>query len=232
MRAVIVDDEPLARLALRQALAAHTDVAIVGEHAGGADAVSAISALAPDVLFVDIEMPAGGGFALVEQLDAANAPVVVFVTAYAQHAVRAYDAEALDYLLKPLDQARVDRAVARLRVEIGAGSRYIERLCVRVGDRAVILRADDLDWIATDGNYVVLHAGGEAYSHRASLAALASRLDPRRFTQIHRGTLIHVDRVVEVRRTIYGGAQVRMRDGTTLVLSRRYRATAMARLVG
>ena len=222
MRAVIVDDEPLARLALRQALAEQGDVSIVGEYAGSADALAALPALAADVVFLDIEMPNGDGLTLAEQL---CGPLVVFVTAHAQHALRAFDADALGYLLKPLDQDRVDRALDRLRAQLRGRARHFARLCVRAEGRAIVLATEKIDWLAADGNYVIVHAAGEAYVHRTALAALEARLDPLQFVRIGRSALVRRGSVVEIART-----RVTLRDGTVLRISRRFRARVLAAL--
>jgi two-component system, LytTR family, response regulator len=222
MRAVIVDDEPLARVAMRQALVEHADVDIVGEYAGGADALAALPQLAADVVFLDIEMPGGDGLALAEQL---SGPLVVFVTAHADHALRAFDADALGYLLKPLDQDRVDRTLERLRAQLRGRTRHLARLCVRAEGRAILLATDQLDWLAADGNYVIVHAAGEAYAHRTSLAALEARLDPNEFVRIGRSTLVRAGSVVEL-----ADARVKLRDGTALRVSRRFRGRVLAAL--
>jgi two-component system, LytTR family, response regulator len=228
MRALIVDDEPLARLAMRQALAEHADVEIVGECGDGEAALTAIPRLDPELVFIDIEMPGMGGLAVAEQLDARDR-LVVFVTAHPQHALHAFELDAMDYLLKPLDQTRVDRVLERVRAVRGR-SPYPERLCVRDGARAIVVRTEHVDWIAADGNYVTIHAGTRAFSHRAALASLEARLDPARFIRIQRGTLVNLDRVAEIQRGDFGGARVVLHDGTTLTVSRRFRAKAMAAL--
>ena len=222
MRAVIVDDEPLARVAMRQALADHADVSIVGEYAGGADALAALPSLATDVVFLDIEMPGDDGLAIAEQLDG---PLVVFVTAHGHHALRAFNADALGYLLKPLDQERVDRTLERLRAQLRGRTTHVARLCVRAEGRAIMLATDAIDWLAADGNYVIVHAAGEAYAHRTALAALEARLDPSQFVRIGRSALVRAGSVVEI-----AGPRVKLRDGTALRVSRRFRARVLATL--
>lgn len=238
IRALLVDDEVLARLAVRQALATHPHVQIVGECGNASEAMQAITALRPDLLFLDIQMPGMDGFALLRALDAGTAPQVIFTTAYSEHALRAFDAHAVDYLLKPIDQARFDQAmvkvIERRRPDPQAAAElrqpYLQRISVRVGEHIRVLRVDDIDWIRADGNYVHIHAAGNAWLHRESLAYLEAALDPQRFLRIHRGTLVNMDRVQEIHPLFRGGSEVILRDGTRLRLSRRFRERAMQAL--
>jgi two-component system LytT family response regulator len=236
IRTLLVDDEVLARLALRQALAAHADVEIVGECGNAAEAMQAIGALAPDLMFLDIRMPGMDGFKLLHQLQPDTLPMVVFATAYGQHALRAFDAHALDYILKPIDQARFDQALARVRrhwhglqarapaPQAVAGP--LQRISVRVDEHIRVIATDTIDWIEADGNYVHIHVGKQAYLHRETLAHLLAALDPARFLRIHRGTLVNVERIREVHPLFKGSAEVVLHDGTRLDLSRRFRAHA------
>jgi len=235
IRALLVDDEVLARLALRQALSAHADVEIVGECGNAAEAQQAIAALAPDLLFLDIRMPGIDGFKLLYQLGPQALPMVVFATAYGQHALRAFDACALDYLLKPIDQARFDQAMQRVRrhwqglqgpAAATAPAAYLHRLSVRVGEHIRVITTERIDWIRADGNYVQIHADGTSYLHRETLSHLLAMLDPARFLRIHRGTVVNVERIREVHPLFNGNAEVVLRDGTRLDLSRRFRAGA------
>lgn len=236
IRTLLVDDEVLARLALRQALAAHADVEIVGECGNAAEAMQAIGALAPDLMFLDIRMPGMDGFKLLHQLKPDALPMVVFATAYGQHALRAFDAHALDYILKPIDQARFDQALARVRQHWHglqarapappAVAEPLQRISVRVDEHIRVIATDTIDWIEADGNYVRIHVGKQAYLHRETLAGLAATLDPARFLRIHRGTLVNVERIREVHPLFKGSAEVVLHDGTRLDLSRRFRAHA------
>jgi two-component system LytT family response regulator len=235
LRALLVDDEVLARLALRQALAAHADVAIVGECGNAAEALQAIDALTPDLLFLDIRMPGMDGFKLLRQLQPQTLPMVVFTTAYGQHALRAFDAGALDYVLKPIDQARFDQAMARVRrhwqglqapAAATAHAGYLQRISVRVGEHIRVVAVDAIDWIRADGNYVQIHADGAHYLHRETLSHLLEALDPTRFLRIHRGVIVNVERIREVHPLFNGNAEIVLRDGTRLDLSRRFRAGA------
>ncbi|MGN2253357.1 LytR/AlgR family response regulator transcription factor [Frateuria sp. GZRe12] len=240
IRTLLVDDEVLARLALRQALGAHPDVEIVGECGNAADAMQAAAALAPDLLFLDIRMPGLDGFQLLQELNPDALPMVVFTTAYAEHALRAFDANALDYVLKPIDQARFDQAIARVRRHWrGLSARTAppaqaagptQRISVRVGEHMRVIAVDTIDWIEADGNYMHIHVGKQAYLHRETLAGLAATLDPACFLRIHRGTLVNVDRIREIHPLFQGNAEVVLHDGTRLSLSRRFRVHARGAL--
>lgn len=242
IRTLLVDDEVLARLALRQALAAHPDVQVVGECGNANEALQAIAALEPALVFLDIRMPGMDGFKLLHKLKPETLPMVVFATAYGQHALRAFDADAVDYVLKPIDQARFDQAMARVR-RVWAGlqtaapsnsaphpppppSAHAQRISVRVGESIRVIATDDIDWIRADGNYVHIHVAGTRYLHRETLSRLLETLDPQRFLRIHRGTLVNLERIREIHPLFQGNAEVVLRDGTRLNLSRRFRAQA------
>lgn len=235
IRALLVDDEVLARLALRQALAAHADVEIVGECGHADEALQALAVLAPDLLFLDIRMPGMDGFKLLHQLKPQALPMVVFATAYGQHALRAFDASALDYLLKPIDQARFDQAMARVRqhwqglqspAATTPHAAHLQRISVRVGEHIRVIATERIDWIRAEGNYVEIHADGASHLHRETLSHLLAALDPARFLRIHRGTVVNVERIREVHPLFNGNAEIVLHDGTRLDLSRRFRAGA------
>lgn len=243
IRALLVDDEVLARLALRQALASHPDIQIIGECGNAAEAMQAVSALAPDLLFLDIRMPGIDGFKLLRELKPDMLPMVVFATAYGQHALRAFDANAIDYVLKPIEQARFDQAMARVRrhwqglasgtaptatpqAEAQVQTATLQRISVRVGEHIRVIATETIDWIEADGNYVHIHVGRQAFLHRETLRGLLDTLDPRRFLRIHRGTLVNLERIREIHPLFQGNAEVVLHDGTRLGLSRRFRAQA------
>lgn len=239
LRTVLVDDEVLARLALRQALAAHPEVEIVGECGNAAEAMQAVRVLHPDLLFLDIQMPGMDGFELLHELAPDRLPLVVFATAFAEHALRAFDAKALDYVLKPIEQSRFDQAMARVNqhwqglhathdgvIEPVPASGYAQRLSVRHGEHIRVLAVDDIDWIRADGNYLHIHVGSMRYLHRDTLRHLLVQLDPTRFLRIHRGTLVNLARIREVHPLFKGGAEIVLHDGTRLDLSRRFRVGA------
>ena len=243
LRTVLVDDEVLARLALRQALASHAEVEIVGECGNAGEAMQAVRALRPDLLFLDIQMPGMDGFELLHELAPDRLPLVVFATAFAEHALRAFDAKALDYVLKPIEQARFDQAMTRVNqhwqgmhaahgnmLSVTGTNGHAQRLSVRNGEHIQVLAADDIDWIRADGNYLHIHVGNARFLHRETLQHLLATLDPARFLRIHRGVVVNLARVAEVHPLFQGNAEVVLRDGTRLGLSRRFRAGARAAL--
>jgi two-component system, LytTR family, response regulator len=238
IRTLIADDEPLARERLRALLARHADFEIIGECANGADTIDAISELRPDLVLLDVEMPRVDGFAVLEALDPDALPTVVFVSAHDQYALRAFEAHALDYILKPFDEARVDRALHRVRGQFArAGGRHVDprilslleelrdrrrsdRLVVKTGGRVLFLRTEDIDWVEASGNYVRLHVGGEAHLLRESMKNMERRLDPSTFVRIHRSAIVNVDRIRELEPWFHGEYIVILRDGTRLTSSR------------
>ena len=239
IRTLIADDEPLARERLRALLARHADVEVIGECSNGADAIEAITELRPDLVLLDVEMPEADGFAVLEALDPGALPAVVFVSAHDQYAVRAFEAHALDYVLKPFDEARVARALQRVRGQLeraqGArpidprlmslieelrGRRRADRLVVRTGGRVVFLRTEDIDWVEASGNYVRLHVGSDAHLLRESMKNMERRLDPSTFVRIHRSAIVNVDRIRELEPWFHGEYIVILRDGTRLTSSR------------
>jgi two-component system, LytTR family, response regulator len=249
--ALLVDDEVLARLALRQALASHAQVDIVGECGNADEALQAIGMLEPDVVFLDIHMPGMDGFGVLDRLAPGALPLVVFATAFDQHALRAFDAGALDYVLKPIDQARFDRCMERVlrqwrqlagetqtrrhaafaKTTLGpapapAPAPAMRRFSVVMGEHSRVIRADEIDWVTGDGNYVRIHVGGSALLHRETLRNMQAALDPAHFVRIHRSTIVNIDRVREIHPLFRGNAQILLRDGTRLLLTRRFRAGA------
>lgn len=244
IRTVIVDDEPAARRGLRLLLERDPQVEVVGEAADGAAAAQLIRRLQPDLLFLDVQMPGGDGFETLARVGVAAAPVVVFVTAHDEHAVRAFEVNAIDYLLKPFDDARFEAALQRAKTALrqrqpaGAdarleqllrywderahGAALQDRIVVKTSGEILFLRADEVDWIGADGDYVRFHAGERNYLMRETMAELEARLDPRRFVRIHRSTIVNLDRVHKLSPTFTGEYAVVLRDGTKLKLSRGY----------
>lgn len=248
IRTLIVDDEPLARTGLRNRLRTHADIDIVGECGDGAEAVERIELLEPDLVFLDIEMPALGGFDVIGRLDG-DIPAIVFVTAYSEYAHTAFRVNAVDYLLKPIDDAAftaaLDRVRARLSVRNGvaarddleqmlrdyraaraadaADRRYLPRIFVREGDRGFFIRTGDLDWIQTADNYLRIAADGREHLIRATMQEIEQKLDPHQFTRIHRRTIINLERVAEIAMDFRGYHVVRMKDGSQHRISRTFR---------
>jgi two-component system, LytTR family, response regulator len=238
VRALIVDDEAPARAKVRRLLEAAPDVEIVGEASTGREAVAAIKRTTPDLVFLDIQMPGVDGFGVVDTVDRDDGPYVVFVTADDSKALRAFEVGAVDYLLKPFTPERFHQVLERARTRLRAplplepaanGARPpLKRFLVSQNGRAVFLAVDRIDRIEAERNYVVLHVGRETYRLRATIAAIAARLDPAQFLRINRSTLVRLDAVREMHEWSHGDYRVVMHDGAELTWSRRYRAAAKA----
>ncbi|MEP6689173.1 MAG: LytTR family DNA-binding domain-containing protein [Gemmatimonadales bacterium] len=249
IRALIVDDEPLARDCIRLALRREPDVEVVGECGDGAAAVSAIRQWSPDLVFLDVQMPGLDGFGVVEEIGADRMPAVVFVTAYDAHAIPAFRLHAADYLLKPFDDARFAEAVSHVRRQLRQArdsalarrleallddvrstrdappprGTYATRVLVRQGEHLEFLPMDTVDWIETAGNYVRLHAGARVESVRTTLAALLTQLDPAVFVRIHRSAVVNVTRVRALHPWYGGDYTATLTYGRELRVSRHYR---------
>jgi two-component system, LytTR family, response regulator len=242
IRAIIVDDEPLARQRLSELLAEQPDVEVVAECPTGEAAIEAIGKLRPDLLFLDIQMPEVDGFGVMLAIGPGTVPVVIFVTAYDQFAVRAFEAHALDYLLKPFDDERFEAALERARhtirqhregdldrrmrallQEVRPSREYLQRLSVRAGMRTVLVRAAEIDWLEAEGKYVRLHVGGRTHLIRDTLARLEGALDPSLFRRIHRSTIVNLERVREIETLFQGDCVLILQDGTRLNAGRAYR---------
>jgi two-component system LytT family response regulator len=239
IRTLLVDDEELARRGLRVRLERRGDIVVVGECANGRDAIAAIGRLTPDLVFLDVQMPEVTGFDVIQTIGAERAPCVIFVTAFDQYAVRAFDVHALDYLLKPIDDERLAKALrrahealasatedsfsARFAGALGALRPGADRIAIPTGDRMVVVRIAEVDWVEASGNYVSLHVGKKAWLLRETIAAMDQRLAAQGFARIHRSTLVNTERVAELRSLANGDFAVMLRDGTELKLSRSYR---------
>jgi two-component system LytT family response regulator len=240
-RTVIVDDEALARERVRALLEDEEDFEIVDECSNGAEAVAAISELLPDVVFLDIQMPGLDGFDVVERVGTRRMPVTVFVTAFDQHAVRAFNSCALDYLLKPFDADRFRQTLERIRArqapppdlvsrleqllqELAPASRsYASTLVVRSGPRLVIVDVKDVTAFTAEGNYIRIHSAARTYLLRETMASLEARLDPREFVRIHRSAIVRISSIATLESVTYGEYRVVLRDGAKLTSSRTYR---------
>jgi len=241
-RALIVDDETLARKRIRRMLAAEADMTVAGECADGVEAVSAIQELDPDLVFLDVQMPGMNGLEVIRAIGPRRLPALIFVTAYDTYALQAFEAEALDYLLKPFDTLRFRETLQRVRRRLGqktgddlseqirelasrfgAEPKYLQRLVVKTGERVLLLNANEVDWLEAAGNYVCVHVGGQSHILRDSLAHLESRLDPQHFARIHRSSVVNLDRIRELRPNWHGDYQLILQSGQVLPLSRRYR---------
>jgi len=241
IRAVVADDEPLIRDFLKARLEAAGDVAVVAECVDGDDAIDAIRSREPDVVFLDIQMPGRDGFGVIEAVGPAKMPLVVFVTAYDEYAIQAFEVHALDYLLKPFDADRVARAVERVRTTLADRDRTqladrLERvlaavggdrerphsLPVRIGERIELVRVADIDWVQAESNYVTLHAGPRALVIRETLGSLERKLDPRAFARVHRSYLVNLSRVKHLHPLFHGEYELVLTDGTRISTGRTY----------
>ncbi len=248
IRALIVDDEPAARRGLRRRLGAFPDLEVVGECEDGAAAVEAIPELAPDLVFLDIQMPGLDGFGVIEAVGLARMPAVVFVTAYDEFALRAFEVNAVDYLLKPIDGQRLQAAVERVRARTPASGpgaaarlaaaldelgrhgarRWCRRLAIRGAGRVRLVEVAEIDRIEAAGNYVQVHQGRTQHLLRETMAGLEGRLDPDQFVRVSRAAIVNIDRVRELQPMFNGDFVVLLKDGTEVAGSRRYRDALQA----
>jgi two-component system LytT family response regulator len=243
----IVDDEPLARTAVRESLKRWDNITIVGEASNGHEAVELIRAVRPALVFLDVRMPILDGFGVLEQVAAFHVPIVIFLTAYDQYALRAFEARAMDYLLKPFSPSRFDSAVEQACLQITrAGEleshrraislmeeerratrrdearKRVRRFTVQHKNRIVLVDADDIDWVESAGNYVEIHATGGSHLLRMTMNELEAQLDSSCFARIHRSTIVQINRVREISPT-WHDFKVTLRDGTVRKMSRHYR---------
>ena len=249
LRTVIVDDEPLARERLASLLSAEQDIEIIAQCRDGEEAVTAIDQHSPDLVFLDVQMPGLNGFEVIDAVGPEKMPLVIFVTAYDQHALRAFQVRALDYLLKPFDRERFTEALQRARTHIqrdetgDLGRRLLalvkdlrrdqpktDRLVVKSGGRLFFLRTDEIDWVDAAGNYVRLHVGQTSHLLRETMNAIEGRLDPEKFFRIHRSRIVNMERIQEMQPWLNGEYAVVLRTGTRLTLSRGYREKLQERL--
>jgi two-component system LytT family response regulator len=231
IRALIVDDEPLARSNLAVLLRSDPEIEIVGECGSGVEALTAIRTANPDLVFLDVQMPECDGFDVLEMLGNDLPPAVVFVTAYDQYALRAFEAGALDYLLKPFDNARFDRALARAKTRIaGKVAPSIERIALKSVGQVSFLKVSEIDWIEAADYYSCLHVGPRSHLLRRSMTDLEQELDQNRFCRIHRSTIVNLERVRGLKLDENGEYEVLLENGNRLRLSRRYRTQLQSRL--
>jgi two-component system LytT family response regulator len=250
IRILVADDEPLARRGVRQMLAPHADVSVVGESRNGAETLRALAALKPDLLFLDVQMPEMDGFAVLRARGPDRMPAVIFVTAHDEFAVQAFEAHAIDYLVKPLNARRFDAALQRVRERLRLQAaahlaerlaallaaeqqqrekKGIERLVVSTPSNDTVIPVKDIDWISADDYYVQVHVGSQSYLLRESLNSLETRLDPARFMRVHRSAIVQIDCVRAVHTTSRGD-EVLLRDGSRVPVGRRRRAVLDDRL--
>ena len=249
IRTLVVDDEPMARERILGLLAQETDVEVIGQCADGVQAVSAIQQLSPELVFLDVQMPAVDGFGVIKQVGPDKMPMVVFVTAYDEYALQAFEVHALDYLLKPFGRDRLQQCLDHARHqrdrqragELGKSllalvqdfkpeQKKQDRLVVKSGGRVFFVRTDDIDWIEASGNYVRLHLKEQSYLFRETMNQMESRLDPQRFFRIHRSRIVNTERIKELQPWFNGEYVVLLHNGTQLRLSRSYREKLEERL--
>ncbi len=249
IRAVVVDDEGLARDTLQLLLDNHDDIEVLAACENGEEAVEAINTMAPDLVFLDIQMPAMNGFEVIETIGPENMPVVIFVTAYDQYALKAFEAQALDYLLKPFDDDRFEQALERVRGmirqqqvgELGARlaalvageetapaptadatATYLQRIMIKSRQSMYFLRVEDVEWIEAAGDYVAIHAGGKSHLLRETMSGILQKLDPTKFVRIHRSSIVCIDSISELKPYFHGDYIILLKSGKELKLSRRY----------
>ena len=240
IRAVIIDDERLARQRIRRMLSEAPDFAVAAEFENSTQGLAYLEANAAELLFLDVQMPGMDGFSLLEALGPERTPMVIFVTAYDEYALRAFEVHAFDYLLKPFDQSRFERTIDRARRQLSTEGRSSEKLldllkefrqrsqeparfAIKTPGRLFFVRQDDIDWMEAADNYVNLHTGHETHLIRETMNALEQRLDSHKFLRIHRSTIVNADRIKELRPWFHGEYIVVLKDGTELTLSRTYR---------
>jgi two-component system, LytTR family, response regulator len=242
IRALIVDDEPLARERIRTLLCRESDVEVIAECADGLSAISTIEEERPDLVFLDVQMPELDGFGVLGALKGGPPPAVIFVTAYDRYALRAFEVHALDYLLKPFDRERFARALERARnqlrrerkgefderllallEEIKTEPQHLERLVIKSQGRVFFLKAEEIDWIEAASNYVRLHAGRESHLMRETMSALEAKLNPKQFLRTNRSAIVNIERIKELHPLFRGEYEIVLKDGTRLTLGRPYR---------
>ena len=246
LKAIIVDDEPLARDFLRSLLAKYDDVEVVGECANGDDAVDALREGSINLLFLDVQMPEMDGFDVIEEVGAEHLPPTIFVTAFQEHAVRAFDVQAIDYLTKPIVPERLERALRRVREKLGAQTAqltqeqlgallnsvrsqtdlpkaYAVRFLVRDRDKEILLPVSEIDWIEADAYYSRLHVDDKHYMLRESITELNNKLDPANFVRVHRSSIVNVNQIREVHREGRTDSSLVLKSGSVLKMSRQGR---------
>ncbi|HEY6660430.1 MAG TPA: LytTR family DNA-binding domain-containing protein [Pyrinomonadaceae bacterium] len=254
IRTVIVDDEPIAREGVRTQLLREPEVEIIAECGNGLEAVDTIRELSPDLLFLDVQMPGMDGFEVMQTIGVEAMPAVVFVTAYDKYALQAFEVNAVDYLLKPFDSERFQKAFQRARVQIQRRTaeaineklqallenmrpreRYLERLVVKSAGRIFFLPVVEIDWIESADNYVSLHSGRESHLIRETLTSLEAKLNPKEFLRIRHSAIVNLKRIKELRPLFKGEYEIMLQNGVKLTSSRRYRTkleTGLTRFSG
>ncbi len=251
IRTLVVDDEPLARQGVRSLLEEDRDIDVIGECSDGVEALERIRADRPALVFLDVQMPEMNGFDVLAALEADEMPMVVFVTAYDQHALQAFRYHALDYLLKPFENERFLEALGRAKSQVNhksvpkvtkqilemldstrPGRSGLGRIMVRSGGRITFVRVEEVDWIEAQGDYICLHSQGKKHLVREKISEMEEQLSPAAFLRIHRSTMVNVTRIKEMQPLFHGEYAVVLHDGTRLTLSRSFRDRVFDRLSG
>lgn len=244
IRVLVVDDEPLARRGIRHLLDPENDFEIVGECKNGREAVVAVEKLSPGLIFLDVQMPLLDGFSFVEKVGAGNLPEIVFVTAFDEHAIRAFETGALDYLLKPVDPARFQKTLERVRkriknakpreleqklsallenLKLPKTESYLERFAIKENERVKLLSVDEILWISSEGNYVKLHTKSAAHLLRETMDRIEQKLNPQKFLRLRRSTIVRIEQIKELHPLFGGEFEIVLKNGVKLSSSRRYR---------
>ena len=222
IRTLIVDDEPLPRERIRSLLAAYPEIDVIGESRDGREAATMIAAERPDLVFLDVQMPELDAFVVIAGVSDDYLPAVIFVTAFDEYALPAFDVNAVDYVLKPINSERFDKAVRRAIEQLRSERRYASRFAVRSGSSFSFVRTEEIDWIDGADNYVRLHVSGREHLLRDTMKSIESRLQPDSFVRVHRSIIVNIDRVASVQPHNHGEYLVTMKDGTQLSTSRSY----------
>jgi len=242
IRVLIVDDEPLARERVHHFLKQEPNITIIGESGNGIEAVAAIREKKPDLIFLDIQMPGMDGFEVLQHIESEHMPHIIFITAYDQYAIRAFEVHALDYLLKPFDQNRFKRAlqlageyiqlqkngdfkyrIKELIQEIGSEKKYPERFIIKSEGRIYFIRTDEVNWIESAANYVSLHVGREVHLMRGTMSAMEEKLDPDKFIRVNRAAIVNIEFIREIQPFFNGEYIINLKDDSQITLSRKYR---------
>lgn len=243
IRVLIVDDEPLARRGIRQLLESETDFLVAGEASNGREAISSMEKLSPDLVFLDVQMPLLDGFSFIEKIGAESLPEIVFVTAYDEHAIRAFEAGAIDYVLKPINEERFRKTLERARRRVLSGENkllenklahflsnlkpggedYLERIAVKENERIRFLDVKRIDWISSQGNYIEIHVEGEKFLLRETMDRIERKLNPHHFLRIRRSKIVRIEKIKELYPLFGGEFEIVLQTGVKLVSSRRYR---------
>lgn len=249
LRLLVVDDEPLIRKGIRNFLSALPEIEVIGECGSGTEAVGAILTKHPDLVLLDVQMPDGSGLDVVREVGPKQMPPVIFITAYDDYAVRAFELNAVDYVLKPFEEARLGESIERAQRRISEQQnstlseklealldsqrrKWAERLVIRNGERYEFVATESVDWIESANNYVQLHCGPKQYLMGETLTHLESRLDPARFVRVHRGRIVNVARIAAVHTLLSGTYEIELRNGARLSTGRQYKKTVQGLVHG